>query len=216
MDDPTDELDGAQRAVPTAATGPATDPRTWSFDPVRLGAHECDAWVGYYRRDWRLVLSAAVGMVRVGFALPWPATLRGAWHVLRANQLWAPYPDNDPDGARRCMQRFYRLVAIEHDLDLDPARAATLEVGWWHEHRVLQRERTEGDERALVAALTELYAYVFGRPHPAVRPAATDRALAMRISDAWVADGCDPDDPRIRQERAALVRSYSRLLDALS
>ena len=38
-------------------------------------------------------------------------TLYGAWLVLRANQLWAPQPDNDPDGARRTMQRFYALVA---------------------------------------------------------------------------------------------------------
>src|SRR5450755_412746 len=70
----------------------------WSFDRVRLGAHECDAWVGYHCRNWGPVLTAAVGMVRVGFGMSWPATVRGAWHVLRGNQLWASDPDNDPDG----------------------------------------------------------------------------------------------------------------------
>ena len=68
-----------------------------TFDPCRLGTAECDAWVGYYRRRWFTVLSAAVRMVRVGFGMPWPHTLYGAWLVLRANQLWAPVPDNDPD-----------------------------------------------------------------------------------------------------------------------
>ena len=85
-----------------------------SFDPRRVGRLECAAWVTYYRREWLRFLRAAVGLTRHTFALPWPATVRGAWLVLRANQLWAPYPDNDPDGARRCMERFYRLVAARH------------------------------------------------------------------------------------------------------
>ena len=187
----------------------------WTFDPVALGGHECDAWVGYYRRDWRLVLRAAVAMVRVGFDLPWPATLTGAWYVLRGNQAWAPDPDNDPDAARDYMRRFYRLVARHHRLAIDPIEAARLEVDWWHEHRVLQREGTDDDETALVAALTESYAYVYDRPQEAVRSAARDRALAMRVSDAWVADGCDLLDARIREERALLVRSYGALLDAV-
>jgi hypothetical protein len=38
----------------------------------------------------------------------------------------------------------------------------------------------------------------------------------MRVSDDWVADGCDPSDARVRQERALLVRSYTRLLDAVT
>jgi hypothetical protein len=188
----------------------------WSFDPVRLGEHEGNAWVGYYRRDWRLVLSAALGMVRVGFGMSWPASLRGTWWVLRANQAWAPYPDNNPDTARRLMQRFYTLVTSAHHLSIDPTEAARLEVRWWHEHRQLQRERTDDDETGLVEALTALYAYVYQRPPEAVRPAARNRALAMRISDAWVADGCQLDDPRLLQERALLIDSYTELLTAIN
>ncbi len=192
------------------STGP------WSFDPARLGAYECDAWVGYYRRDWRLVLRAAHGLVREGFALGPLQTPVAAWWVLRANQVWAPYPDNDPAGARRLMTRFYALVVRRHRLVLDPAEAARLEVDWWHEHRLLQRERTEDDESALVAALSALYAYVYARPVAVVEPAARDRALAMRVSDAWVADGCDPADPRLTEERDLLVRSYALLRDAVT
>ncbi|MFZ0161354.1 MAG: hypothetical protein WAL50_20170 [Kineosporiaceae bacterium] len=188
----------------------------WTFDPYRLAAHECDAWVGYYRRDWRLVLSAAVGMVRAGFGLPWPAAVRGAWYVLRANQAWAPYPDNDPQRARMLMSRFYALVVRAHALTFDPDEAARLEVDWWREHRILQRERTADDETPLVAALTRLYAYVYRVEAQVVTEAAHHRAVAMRISDAWVADGCDLADPRVEQERAELLRSYSSLRNAVT
>ncbi len=196
------------------------------FDPVRVGGHECDAWVGYYQRDWRMVLRAAVGMVRDGFGFSWPRTLRGAWLVLRANQAWAPYPDNDPDAAVRYMTRFYALLrrpalvaprtALLINPGLDPSEAARLEVDWWREHRDLQHSRSGEDDSRLVAALSALYAYVYAVDPSAVSAAAADRARAMRISDDWVAAGCRAHDPRIRQERAALVSSYSQLLDALA
>src|SRR5437763_310673 len=80
------------------------------FDAVALAKAEFDGWVGYYRREWRKVLAASVRMVRLGFGMPRSKTLMGAWFVLRANQLWAPYPQNDPVGARAYMRRFYCLV----------------------------------------------------------------------------------------------------------
>lgn len=82
-----------------------------SFDPRAVGALECRAWVTYYRREWLAFLLSAVRLVRHTFGLSWPRTLVGAWWVLRANQVWAPYPDNRPDLARRYMRRFYDLVA---------------------------------------------------------------------------------------------------------
>ena len=74
--------------------------RLRSFDPERVADLEYQVWVGYYRRQWHRVLIASVGLVRVGFGMNWYRTLHGAWLVLRANQLWAPYPDNDPKRAR--------------------------------------------------------------------------------------------------------------------
>src|SRR5690348_8461184 len=79
---------------------PATPNAMRSVDPRRVGSLECDAWVAYYRRRWPAFLWAAIGLTRTTFALSWRETLRGAWWVLRANQLWAPYPDNDPDACR--------------------------------------------------------------------------------------------------------------------
>lgn len=185
------------------------------FDPVALGTAECRAWVAYYRRDWATVLRSAVQLVRLGFGMSWPRTLRGAWLVLRANQVWAPYPDNDPHAARLFMRRFYALVVRDGGAVLDPARAARLEVEWWRVHRAHQREAalTEDD---LVAALVELYAYTYAAAPGDVRDAAERRMRAMRHSDRWHRDGCDPADPRLADVRDELVAAYTSLRAAVA
>ena len=133
-----------------------------------------------------------------------PRTLYGAWLVLRANQLWAP-EDNDPDGARRCMERFYTLIRDAYGEPRDVATAARLEVDWWRVHREHQQGPDGTDP--LVEAVTRLYAFLYGEPEAAVRPAAAQRVLAMDLSDQWVAEGCVPGSPLLAQEHAALVRS---------
>ena len=168
--------------------------------------------MAYYRRDRWALLRAALGVTRHAFALSWPAALCGAWLVLRANQLWAPYPDNDPDGARRRMARFYRLVAVRHGESFDTIRAAELEVQWWRVHR---DGSGQDDDAALIEALAALYAHVYDVPAREVRLAASERALAMRECDRWVRDGCDPESGLILAIRAALVRSYAALLAAV-
>jgi hypothetical protein len=186
-----------------------------SFDPRKVGNLECHAWATYYRREWLKFLRAAVSLTRHTFGLSWPETLRGAWLVLRANQLWAPFPDNDPDGARRAMRRFYELVARRHGESFDPVRASELEVEWWRVHREHQRGPHGGDEEPLIEALSALYAYVYDVPAEDVRVPAEQRALAMRYSDEWVDEGCHLESPLVPQERAALVRSYAGLLAAV-
>jgi hypothetical protein len=186
-----------------------------SFDPRRVGGLESRTWVAYYRRDWPTLLRSAVGLVRHTFALPWPATLRGAWLVMRGNQLWAP-ADNDPAACRAVMERFYALVLRHHSSEhFDPHVAAQVEVEWWRIHR--EHQHLGGSERAnaLVDALGSLYAYVYDVTEEAVHRAAQQRALAMDISDRWIERGCDPASPLIGEERAALVRSYAALLSAV-
>jgi hypothetical protein len=185
------------------------------FDPRKVGRLECRAWVTYYRREWARFLLAALGLTRESFGLSYPATVRGAWLVLRANQLWAPYPDNDPAGARSCMRRFYQLVADHHRETFDVEEAARLEVEWWRVHRYLQREDPDADEAPLADALAALYAHVYAVPAEEVRAAGEQRALAMRYSDRWVNEGCDMGSELIPRERAALVRSYAALLAAV-
>jgi len=177
---------------------------------------ECNAWYGYYRREWLRVLAAALGLVREGFGLPWPHAVWGAWLVLRGNQLWAPYPDNDPEGARLCMARFYALVvSTSHEL-FDVDRAARLEVEWWRVHRDLQHDVGGSDPEELTRALCRLYSHVYRLPEQAVTTAAAERAAAARFCDRWVAEGCDPKSPLLRRVRGALLRSYSSLRAAVS
>ena len=109
------------------------------FDPVVLARLESAAWIGYYRREWSRVLAASVGLVRCGFALSWPKTLWGAWLVLRANQRWAPYPDNDPDEARRLMTRFYRLAGGGSDFDAHEAARLAFTVTCSTQREATQR-----------------------------------------------------------------------------
>jgi hypothetical protein len=184
------------------------------FDAVALGTAEFDGWVAYYRREWRPFLRAAVGMVRIGFGMPWPRTTRGAWWVLRANQVWAPYPDNDPERAREYMRRFYALVVKDGQLRIDPIEASRREVEWWRVHRMHQRE-DDLSEDDLVAALVSLYGYVYTVPPDTVRDAAYHRVVAMRHSDAWVEAGCAVEDPLLGQEKQALINSYTALLAAV-
>ena len=202
---------GARRAGRLAAPSRSPGgPR--SFDPAQVADLELRAWVGYYRRDWAGVLRASVGLVRAGFGMSWPRTLRAAWLSLRAIQLWAPV-DNDPDGARRCMQRFYGLVRSVYGLPVDIAEAARLEVEWWRVHR--EHQHGLGPADALVDAVTRQYAFLYQAPPSAVRPAAAHRVQAMDLSDRWVAEGCRPDSPLLALEHAALVRSYAALLAAV-
>ena len=185
----------------------------WSFDPVKVGNQETTLWVTYYRRQWVRFLVTSLLVVRDTFGMDWLRTVHGAWLVLRANQLWAPNP-GDPDGARRCMTRFYALLLLTHGAPGDPAHAARLEVDWWAAHR--EHQYDEGsDDGPLVTALARLYAYVYDTAEEAVRPAAQHRARAMDISDRWVAEGREPDSPLIASERAELVRCYASLLAAV-
>jgi hypothetical protein len=185
-----------------------------SFDPRRVGSLECRAWETYYRRKWGAFLVASVGLVRAAFRMSWPRTLVGAWLVLRANMVWAPFPDNDPDRARALMRRFYQLLRkSEAATGFDPTRAAELEVEWWRVHR--EHQHSSDSPEGLIVALRDLYAYTYAADPAEVREAARLRAEAMDVSDRWVEAGSDPANPLLTDERALLVRSYAALLAAV-
>ncbi len=200
----------------TGAVGTGAPSRLRSFDPVRIADLEYRMWVGYYLRRWPQVFAALLGLIRMGFGMDWVRTLRGAWLMLRASQAWAPLPDNDPDGARACMRRFYALVRLRYGEPADPARAAWLEIDWWRAHRERQYSAdpaAPGDE--LIGSLTRLYCYLYSEPEDAVRPVAVYRAEAMDLSDQWLREGRQPDSPLLPLEHAALVRAYAALLAAV-
>ena len=201
---------GLRRSRPGASPGAIA---LRSFDPVKVAVLETELWVTYYRRQWARFLVTSLRVVHGTFGMDWLRTVHGAWLVLRATQLWAPSP-GDPDGALRCMRRFYALLLITHGEPADPARAARLEVDWWAAHRAHQYDAGSGDG-PLVTALTRLYAYVYDTGEAAVRPAAGYRARAMDISDRWVAGGCEPGSALIAEEQAELARCYAALLTAV-
>ena len=81
-------------------------------------------------------------------------------------------------------------------------------------HRQRQHRRLADDEQ-LERALADLYAYAYGVPRNAMLEAARWRRRAMDLSDRWGGGhGHRRDDPLLRQERRALVRSYTALRDA--
>ena len=119
--------------------------RLRTFDPVRLADLEYRAWVGYYLRRWPQVLIASAGLVRAGFGMDWYLTLHGAWLVLRANQLWAPYPGNDPSRVRAAVHR---------------ARAMDLSDEWIRQGRQPDSGLLPLEHAALVRAYAALLAAV--------------------------------------------------------
>lgn len=187
--------------------------RRFAFDPVLVGRSECEAWAGYYRRDWARMLAGLHGMVRHGFALGPLGNLKAAWHVLRGSQAWAPFPDNDPEAARHHMARFFRMVNRAGRLRVDPRLAAELEVAWWQAHRALQHDARVSEDD-LLAAMVRFYRYLYRSDRADVRRAAELRIRAMALSDTWVAAGCHLDDPTLATERLALVASYAALSGA--
>lgn len=185
------------------------------FDPVAVARHEADAWVAYYRHEWVRLLAVSLRLVAAVFGMGPRRTVAGAWHLLRGFQRWSPCPDNDPDGARRSMERFYALVAKTAGVPFDPARAAWLEVEWWRVHRERQHDRPD-DDRELERALAQLYAYAYDAPVDGMLEAARWRVRAMDLSDRWVAAGRSRDDPLRGRVYRALVRSHKALLDAVA
>jgi hypothetical protein len=219
-------INPSSRRRPSARLGPPRGPRPLarhrttlerhrSFDPGVVGKLEAAAWVAYYRRDWLRFGRAAVTLARRTFGLSWPATIASSWFVLRANQLWAPFPDNSPECAQRAMERFFRIVQRQSGEPFDPAVAAALEVQWWRVHRDMHHTSIADGEHVLTEAIASLYAYVYRVPTASVRVAAKQRALAMRHTDRWVRGGCGPDGPLIDEARDALIRSYAALLAAV-
>ena len=149
-----------------------------AFDPVRVARHEADAWVAYYRHEWVRLLAALLRLVAAVFGMGPRRTVAGAWHLLRGFQQWSPCPDNDPDGARRSMERFYALVARTAGVPFDPARAAWLEVEWWRVHRERQHDGPDGDQE-LERSLAQLYAYAYDAPADTMLEAARWRVGAI-------------------------------------
>jgi hypothetical protein len=186
-----------------------------AFNATRIARLEMIAWTAYYRREWLHVLAASYGLVREAFNLTFLGTLLGAWCVFRANVVWAPYPDNDPDRARQYMRRIYAMSQRRAKLGFDPAEAARLEVEWWRVHREAQHGDA-GSTDALPEAVARLYAYIYGIDVESFRESGRLRVEAMDICDRWVAEGCEMHSALVPLMGNRLLRSYRSLHAAVA
>ncbi|HLH23853.1 MAG TPA: hypothetical protein VK066_15120 [Chloroflexota bacterium] len=201
----------AVRAATMAPLRTSDVPALESFDPVRLGTLEQEAWAAYYYREWARLLQLMLDMIQGQFGLSPAQALQAAYFTTHAQVVWA---DRGAAGgeAEELMRQFYTMVREPAGGRYDPDRAAALEVNWWAIHR--NRDQYP-DHSALAQALADLYAEVYGLPAEAALPAGEHRAQAMDLSDQWIREGKLRDSPLLAAIRAELVTSYQALHDAL-
>src|SRR5512136_2948356 len=183
-----------------------------SFNPTHVARYEKDSWVAYYQHKWLTLLRLLIGLVRVTYGLSLLQAIRVGIPLTRAHLAFAPQ-DNDVPKAIAYMQEFFAYIKDKHGENLDPHEAALAEVSWWVVHRKFfgHSERPE-----VIEAVACAYAAAYRVDPAAVREAAYHRAQAMVYSDAWVLSERDPYDPRLQQEEAELIESYTALKKAVS
>ena len=182
------------------------------FDPKKIAHYEKENYVAYYQKAWLKLLRVSVGLVKESFGLSWPQAAYGAYLVARAEIAFAPFPENDVPKAEAYMTRFYRFIASVHRLDINPQRAAKVEVNWWSVHR---RLFGNAQNEELVQAITDLYAAAYDVEPAVLTDAARLRAQGMLYSDLWVNGGKPFPSPLLEQEEDALYRGYAALKEAL-
>jgi hypothetical protein len=183
-----------------------------NFDPLLVARYEKDSWVAYYRRKWFTLLRLLIGLVRSTYGLSLWQAIRVGIPLTRAQLAFAPQ-DNDVPQAIAQMRQFFVTIQKLHHEDFDPDEAALAEVGWWVVHR---KFFGRSDSPEVTEAVAFAYAAAYRIDPGQVREAAYHRAQAMVYSDAWVLSARDPNDLRLQQEEAELVKSYTALRQAVS
>lgn len=178
--------------------GPAPAPRgptfrrrsqaagTWgrSFDPTRLARLELRMWQTYYRRQparlFGLLVLANREQARVGWGRALLAALwltRGAVGFARSS--------GDYERFRPDIERGYRALGLP--ATVDAADVARRELRWW----VVRREIGLAAGEAAGAAITALYAGLYGVEEERVAEAGRLRGLAAEVRDRGAAADLD-------------------------
>jgi hypothetical protein len=160
------------------------------MDPDRVAYFEAAGWRAYYDRAWARLLGLTVGLCQEQFGIPFPASLRAAYYVVRASAAWAPV-EHDEKAAHRYLERFYRLARRHAGLDFDPARVGALELEYFDVHRRLSGQP---DKTEFVRTLTELHSALFGLTPAEARESAEWRVLAATTVDL-ITSGASTDVP---------------------
>ena len=61
-----------------------------TFDADGIARYEMAGWRAYYDREWARLLQMTVGMCQAQFGIPFPLSLKAAYHIVRASVAWAP------------------------------------------------------------------------------------------------------------------------------
>ncbi len=152
---------------------------TRSFDPTAVAYYEVEGWKAYYDRNWLRLLWLVVALVQAQFRIPFPQSIRAAYHVTRASAAWAP-KENNPAAILQHLRAFYRLARRYSGLEFDIERAAELELEYWDAHRQLVRQ---ADKTRFIEAMTQLHAVVFSLSEGAARESALLRVEANNVLD---------------------------------
>lgn len=198
-------------AMVTTPPAPAGRTPLTAFDPETVGRLEQRAWAAYYDRQWPQLFDLMLRMTRSVFGLSLPRAVYASYLNTQAQVTWARQGESDGQ-AEAYVLRFYEFVRKPAGGRYDSAKAARLEVRWWHVHRTRE---LYPDRSALARALAATYAEVYQVPIERVLPAGDARAEAMDLSDRWVREGKDPNSPLLEQIAERLVASYRSLSEAV-
>jgi hypothetical protein len=185
----------------------------FSFDPHRVADAEAAGWRAYYDRDWLRLLRLIVSLSQAQFRIPFPASWRAAYHIVRASIAWAPRA-HDLGVVRSHLERYYRIARRYSGLGFDPARAAALEVRYWDVHRRLAMAG-QTDKSEFVAVLAGLHAEVFGLSPQQTRESAEWRVRANNTVDGITAGASRDVEADWASLQADLRRCYRSLRSEL-
>ena len=188
-------------------------PRT--FDADGLARHEMAGWRAYYDREWAKLLRMTVGMCQTQFGIPFPLSLKAAYHIVRASVAWVPV-DHDDAVVFEQLEKFYGLASRHSPLHFDPTRVAEWEFRYFDDHR-----RLAGlpDKAELLDTLTGLHGALFGLGAADARESAEWRLRAMNRVDTITSKTSGDvagDWARIEADLQRCYRSIARHLEARS
>lgn len=186
-------------------------PRT--FDADGIAHYEAAGWRAYYDREWPKLLRMTVGMCQTQFGIPFPLSLKAAYHIVRASVAWAPV-DHDEVAVLDQLEKFYGLAARHSPLGFDPDRVAEWEFRYFDVHRRLSGQPEKAE---LLATLVGLHGAIFGLTPDEARESAEWRMAAMNRVDtitSKTSTDVEGDWRRLEEELRRCYRSIGRHLAA--
>jgi hypothetical protein len=186
-------------------------PRT--FDADGIAHYEMAGWRAYYDREWPKLLGMTVGMCQAQFGIPFPLSLKAAYHIVRASVAWAPI-DHDEVAVLDQLEKFYTVAARHSPLNFDPLRVAEWEFRYFDVHRRLSGQPEKAE---LLETLAQLHSAIFGISPADARESAEWRMKAMNRVDtitSKTSTDVEGDWERIEDELQRAYRSIARHLEA--